>query len=88
MPADLPLMLLGWHWLAGSSKGSPITDFFLTDSNLFCIMVIRKRGFTFGLFGLGLKHQERTVYSHLSFSFLPDLGSVVRGGGISSVYPF
>ena len=26
--------------------------FFLTDSNLFCIVAIRKKGFTFGLFSL------------------------------------
>ena len=37
---------------------------FLTDSNLFCIIVIRKKGFSFGLFGLGEKHQEHTVSCH------------------------
>ena len=39
--------------------------FFLTDSNLFYITLTRKKGFSFGLFGLGQKYQGRTV---LSFS--------------------
>ena len=35
--------------------------FFLTNSNLFCIIVIRKKSFIFGTFSLAKKHQGCTV---------------------------
>ena len=35
---------------------------FLADSNLFYIIVTRKKGFGFGTFGLGQNNQGRTVY--------------------------
>ena len=35
--------------------------FFLADSNLFYITLARKKGFGFGTFGLGQKHEELTV---------------------------
>ena len=35
--------------------------FFSTDSNLFYITLTRKKGFGFGTFGLGQKHEELTV---------------------------
>ena len=41
--------------------------FFLTDSYLFCIIPIRKKGFTFGLFSLGQKYQGHTVYRKYSW---------------------
>ena len=44
---------IGWHRLAGNLEGNPLADVFFTDSNLFCLIVIRKKGFGFGLFGLG-----------------------------------
>ena len=39
--------------------------FFLTDSNLFYITLTRKKGFSFGTFGLGQKYQGRTVCFNL-----------------------
>ena len=56
-----PLGPLGRHCLAGNSKGNPMTDVFLTDSNFFYIIGSTERGFVFGTFGLGRKSQGRTV---------------------------
>ena len=44
--------------------------FFLTDSNLFCIIVGRIIGLVFRTFGLGQKHQEHTVIIHTLILFL------------------
>ena len=45
---------LGWHWLAGCSKGNLLTDCFLDwFYPFFALMWLEKRGFGFGLFGLG-----------------------------------
>merc|ERR1712156_465837 len=41
--------------------------FFLTYSNLFFIIVSRKKGFVFGTFGLGSKHQGLTVFRKSCF---------------------
>ena len=58
-------------------EGNPLTDgFFLDDSDLFHIIWTRKSSFSFGLFGLGQKWQEHTVFCysiHISYFIIESL---------------